>query len=223
MIPTPAPARPSRGAAATNEHADGRRLRAERNRDAVVHAVLSIIREQGGGPLPSAGDVAARAGVSERTVFRHFADLDSLFLAAAAHQRPVLVSHLSPVPDAPELDKRIAACVRLRSKLFEEIAPIRRVAVRLAVNHPVMSETLNEAYRGARAQAAAVFAPELKRAGRNRAAVLDELDLILSWPVWETLRSRQGCSVERSRRLVAEMLVAVLKPHEAPAPRKRRR
>ncbi|MGA8679825.1 MAG: TetR/AcrR family transcriptional regulator [Acidimicrobiales bacterium] len=223
MIPTPAPYRSHRGETAHDEHADGRRLRAERNRDAVVLAVLSIIKEQGGGPIPGAGEVAARAGVSERTVFRHFADLDSLFLAAAAHQRPILIKYLAPTPSDRELDTRIAAMVKLRSKLYEEIAPVRRVAVRFAATHPVMAESLKEAYRGARAQISSVFTPELARAGRSRSNLLDEVDLVLSWPTWETLRSQQGASVDRARKLVTELLTVMLTPYQAPPARSRRR
>ncbi|MHB8437105.1 MAG: TetR/AcrR family transcriptional regulator, partial [Acidimicrobiales bacterium] len=121
MIPTPATARN----AEEDNQSDGRRLRAARNRESVVIALLDIIREQGGGPIPGAAEVAQRAGVSERTVFRHFADLDSLFLAAANKQRPVLDTFLGPRPDMAEPDKRIAAIVRLRSKLYNEIGPVR--------------------------------------------------------------------------------------------------
>jgi AcrR family transcriptional regulator len=221
VIQTPAPRTKARGKAAADLHVDGRRLRAERNRDSVVEAVLSIIKEQGGGPFPGAGDVAIRAGVSERTVFRHFADLDSLFLAAASHQRPTLTTYLAPRPDAPELDKRIIAMVRLRSKLYEEIAPIRRMALRLVAGHPSLAEQMNEAYRAARLQIGAVFAPELSRAGRAKATVLDELDLLLGWAAWDTLRTNQGCSPDRARKLVTELVTAVLAPYEAPKGRRR--
>jgi len=68
-----------------------------------------------------------------------------------------------------------------------------------------------------------VFAAELNRAGRSKATVLDEIDLVLSWPAWDTLRSRQGCSVDRSRKLVTELVTAVLAPFEAPAPKRRKR
>jgi len=196
-------------------------LRAERNRAAVVQAVLGIIKQQGGGPIPSAGEVAVRAAVSERTVFRHFADLDSLFLAAASLQRPVLATYLLPRPDAPELDKRIAALVKLRSKLYEEIGPVRRVGVRLAAAHTTMAEQLAEANRAARAQAAAVFAPELARAGRAKATLIDQLDLVLSWAAWENLRKAQGCSVDRARKLVTELLAVTLAPYAAPKGRRR--
>jgi len=220
VIQTPAPANTSSNAA-IDQHVDGRRLRAERNRDAVVDAVLSIIKQQGGGPVPGAGDVAVRAGVSERTVFRHFADLDSLFLAAASHQRPVLTAYLAPRPDDLELDKRIAGMVKLRSKLYEEIAPVRRMAVRLAAAHPSLAEQLAEAHRAAKAQIAAVFAPELGRAGRAKASLLEELDLILGWGSWEALRTTQACSPDRARKLVTELLTAVLTPYDAPKGRRR--
>jgi AcrR family transcriptional regulator len=221
VIPLPAPDTKRRDASAADDQTDGRRLRAERNRAAVVQAVLGIIKQQGGGPIPSASEVAVRADVSERTVFRHFADLDSLFLAAAALQRPVLATYLAPKPDAPELDKRIAAIVKLRSKLYEEIAPVRRVGVRLAAGHKTMAEQIGEANRAARGQSAAVFAPELARAGRGKATLLDELDLVLSWAAWENLRTIQGCSVDRARKLVTELLTVALAPYAAPKGRRR--
>lgn len=233
VIPTPA-RKPTarrtnvRGSAKTRAEAaeavdneDGRRLRAERNRDAVVQAVLEIIRQQGGGPVPGAAEVAARAKVSERTVFRHFADLDSLFLAASARQRPTHVTYLAPRPDAKELDQRIAAVVKLRSRLWEEIAPVRRVGVRIAAAHKTLADQIGESNKAGRDQAAAVFAPELARAGRDKASVLDQVDLLLSWAVWDALRAGQGASAERARKLVAEMLAAILSPLVVPAGRRR--
>ena len=113
--------------------------------------------------LPSAAEVAARARVSERTVFRHFADLNALFVAAASRIRPVQQIYLGPRPDAPRVDDRIEALVGLRSKLYERIAPVRRVAIYLSQTHPLVVEQLAEAYATARAQVADVFAPELSR------------------------------------------------------------
>lgn len=196
-------------------------MRAERNRDSVVEAVLSIITEQGGEPFPGASDVAVRARVSERTVFRHFADLDSLFLAAASHQRPTLTTYLGPRPEDPEPGNRIATIVKLRSKLYEEIAPVRRVAVHLAARHATLADQMSEAYKSARAQVAATFAPELGRAGSAKGTLLDELDLILSWATWEQLRTIQRCSPERARKLVTGLLTAALTPYEAPKSRRR--
>ncbi len=195
------------------DQTDGRRLRAARNREAVVMAVLEIIRQQNGGPIPGAAEVAARAGVSERTVFRHFADLDTLFLAAAQHQRPIVTAYLTPRPDQKELDKRIAAMVRLRSRMYEDIGPVRRVALRLVAAHPSLAGVIQESTRFERQQVVDVFEREVAKSGKQRQNVTDQLDLITGWSSWEHLRNQQGYSVERSRRIVGELIGAVLSPY----------
>lgn len=212
----------SRNGSVSSDRADGRRLRAERNRESVVAAVLDIIREHGGGPLPGAAEVANRAKVSERTVFRHFADLDSLFVAAASQQRPILAAYLTARPSDPELLRRITAIVRLRAKMYEEIAPIRRVAVRLAQHHATLAASMEEAHQASRAQLSETFAEELARVtGARRSAVLDELDLLTSWSVWDTLRTSQGASVERTKKLLIELISGVLGPLETRGRRRR--
>jgi TetR/AcrR family transcriptional regulator of autoinduction and epiphytic fitness len=55
---------------------DGRVLRGERNREAIVEALLELYQE--GDPQPPARAIAERAGVSLRTVFQHFNDMDTL-------------------------------------------------------------------------------------------------------------------------------------------------
>ena len=205
-------AQSARGRAAAND-ADGRRLRAARNYESVVTAVLDIAREcpPGGIYLPSAAEVAARAGVSERTVFRHFADLNALFVAAASRMRPIQDAYMGPRPNAPRVTDRIAELVQLRSKLYEEVAPVRRVAIHLSHTHPLLVEQLAHAFTAARAQVADVFAPELSRLdAKSRSLMLDSLDLAASWASWDNLRTVQGCSVPRARQIVTELLTDLL-------------
>jgi AcrR family transcriptional regulator len=208
--------------AASKAEADGRRLRAARNYEAVVSAVLEIAREC---PpkviyLPSAAEVAARAGVSERTVFRHFADLNALFVAAASRIKPIQDAYIGPRPDDPRVADRIAELVRLRSKLYEEIAPVRRVAIHLSHTHPMLVEQLAQSFAAARAQVADVFAPELARVdARRRLVLLDALDLATSWASWDSLRVVQDCSVPRTRLIMTEVLTDLI----ATVPKTKRR
>src|SRR5262245_32726547 len=119
---------------------DGRRARAERNRDAVVEAILDLIRE--GDDNPSVNAVAERSGVSVRSVFRHFDDLETLHTAAIeVHVGQVWPLFELDVPDGP-VDGRIAVLVEQRAALFEEIAPIRRVGERLRRTSPAIDSTL---------------------------------------------------------------------------------
>ena len=64
---------------------DGRTARAERTREKVVDAVLELL--DGGDVRPTAERIAKRAGVSERTVFQHFADREALFGAVGDARR----------------------------------------------------------------------------------------------------------------------------------------
>ena len=72
---------------------------AERTREAVVEALLSLLDE--GELSPTAERVAERAAVSERSVFQHFSDREALFGAAATGQFERV---------APQLDRSTPPC-----------------------------------------------------------------------------------------------------------------
>ena len=56
---------------------DGRRLRSERSKQAIIDAMMDMISE--GNLMPTARQVSERAGVGIRSVFRHFEDMENLF------------------------------------------------------------------------------------------------------------------------------------------------
>ena len=56
---------------------DGRLLRSERSRQQIIDATQELVNE--GVLVPTAQNVADRAEVGIRTVFRHFADMEALF------------------------------------------------------------------------------------------------------------------------------------------------
>ena len=64
---------------AGEEVVDGRRMRSERSRKAIIDASLSLLED--GILVPTAQQVAERAGVGIRSFFRHFEDMESLFRA----------------------------------------------------------------------------------------------------------------------------------------------
>ncbi len=59
---------------------DGRRLRSERTRRLIVDAYMQLVREHR--QVPTAVQIAERAGYSVRSIFERFPDLDALRLAA---------------------------------------------------------------------------------------------------------------------------------------------
>ncbi|MDA0796568.1 MAG: TetR/AcrR family transcriptional regulator [Proteobacteria bacterium] len=56
---------------------DGRLLRSERSRQLIIAAMIELVGE--GNLIPTAQQVAERADVGIRSVFRHFDDMDSIF------------------------------------------------------------------------------------------------------------------------------------------------
>ena len=56
---------------------DGRLLRSERSRGLIIDAMIALVEE--GFLIPTAQQIAERADVGIRSVFRHFDDMDSIF------------------------------------------------------------------------------------------------------------------------------------------------
>ncbi len=188
---------------------DGRRARAERNRDSVVEAILGLLRE--GVDNPNVTQIAERSGVSVRSVFRHFDDLESLY-TAAIEVRLQQVGHLFAleVPEGPTVE-RIAALAAQRAKLFENIAPIRRAAERRRRSSPAIDQTLGNAHKFLRHQVKECFEPELSRADAlDRDDLVDALDFVTSWVAWEALRVEQGLSAARARGVLTLQLSRLL-------------
>ena len=181
---------------------DGRRARTTRTRDAIVGALLELIA--GGQAAPTAAEVAARAGVSVRSIATHFPSRAELFAAAARryHDRP-----LPPEPPAgAPVGRRVTALLATRAVELEASRPIRAAAARLAGELAVAAEALAISARRRRDVVARVFAPEIARGGGD---LLEILDLLLGGGVWDALRER-GLAVVDVRRLVGDQVARAL-------------
>ncbi len=174
--------------------ADGRRLRREQNRAAVIEALLALFRD--GVYQPSMDEIAAKAGLSARSLFRYFDDVNDLHRAAAdrAVQLALPLIGLGTGPAEPTADK-IRAVVGSRARLFEETGPAAR-ALRAASTRREMLRGILERNRGYLGrQISEVFAPELAEVGP---AVQPALHVLCSFESYELLRYVQGLSREEA-------------------------
>src|SRR5687768_10961548 len=122
---------------------DGRKLRREQNREAVVDALVGLF--EAGDYTPSSGTIAARAGISPRSLFRYFDDVDDLNRAAI--ERHIAINrHLFE----PQVDHtlptaaKVEAFVAARAELHEAVAPGARAARLCAHRHSVVAAQLHE-------------------------------------------------------------------------------
>ncbi len=202
-------AAPSAETTPTPEPTDGRRARGERSRDAVVEAILGLIRE--GNESPGAAEIAERAGVSMRSVFRHFDDLETLRRAAIErHSEMMLPLYELADPGGPVAD-RVAALVDQRAALYEEITPVRLVGERIRRQSESISAGLDLGRRSLRHQLGELFAAELDQYDpTTRRDVLDALEAATSWAAWRVLRYDQDLPLRRARAAMARMATAIL-------------
>jgi TetR/AcrR family transcriptional regulator, regulator of autoinduction and epiphytic fitness len=187
---------------------DGRILRAERTRRLVVEALLDLV--QAGELHPTAQQVSDRSGVSMRSIFRLFQDVDALHSAAIAAQLE-RVAHLFEAPDATgPVESRMAALIARRTRLYETIAPVRRMAIRLAPRSLPIAAELARANTILRDHLMVLFAPELALRSGQQAGSIEALDALTSWETWERLRSAQRLDVDGAARVVTTLALGVL-------------
>jgi len=192
-----------------NVATDGRRARGERSKDAVVDAILDLIRE--GEDHPGAAEIAERAGVSMRSVFRHFDDLESLRAAAVERHTEQTMPLFELENPGGDVDDRIRALVDQRARLYDEVTPVRLVGERLKGRSPNIAARLDLGRRALRRQLADLFAPELgdltPAARRDR---LDALEAATSFATWHLLRTDQQLSSRRARAVLQLTTEALL-------------
>lgn len=191
---------------AVAQTADGRRMRREQNREAVIDALVDLFHQ--GVYQPSSAQIAERAGLSPRSLFRYFDDVDDLNHAAIDRQladaRPLLEVDARP---ADPLAHRVARLVAARLRLFDAIAPGARAARICAHRHPVVAEQVHDSRAYLRAQIQRLFAPELAGA---RAALLPAVDALCSFETYELLRVDQRLSRAKTAAALETALTSLL-------------
>lgn len=119
---------------------DGRTARREQNVDAVVDAMLDLIAE--GNLRPGAAEIADRSGVSPRSVFRYFDDLDALAQTAVERQAARKDHLFVPLDGGGTLAERADRFVEHRLALWREVGPVVRAARLRAPFQPAIAAGL---------------------------------------------------------------------------------
>lgn len=185
---------------------DGRSARAQRTRDSVVNAVLELANN--GDARPTAREIADRAGISVRSVYVHFDDLDDLFRAAAARHFEQMDSLLQPVDATLPIAARIVAAADQRVAIHENFGAVRRAAEQWAPLSPALAEVLRAGRDVGRQDIERLFGPVLS--GRaDHEIVLGAITLLLGANAWDSLRD-QGLSVDAASEIIVHTLTRLL-------------
>jgi AcrR family transcriptional regulator len=188
---------------------DGRHARSERSRHAMVEALLAILRE--GNHRPSSAQIADRAGVTQRTLFNQFGDMDTLVMAAAARQ---VQRFLELQPEAGEgpLEARVERYAEGVARLLEDTMHVRWAVLTNADPEWEGARMVRGAIFLTRARLAEAFAPELDGLDHlARDEVLDALELESDPVVWRMRRMQQELSTEEAGAVLRRTMLALLR------------
>jgi TetR/AcrR family transcriptional regulator, regulator of autoinduction and epiphytic fitness len=189
---------------------DGRTVRAERTRRALVDALLALLDE--GRLRPTAAEIAERAGVSERSVFQHFRDREALLEAVAREQYERVVPTIRPVDASLPLTERIDEFVAQRCGVFERVAGVRRAALLMEPESDVVAGWLSSVRSAGAAEAERVFRRELEALPPDeREPLRAALIAACGWGAFEALRFHQGLSVTRTRGALRTLVARLLR------------
>jgi len=189
---------------------DGRAARAAKTRNAIADALLDLLA--GGQMRPTAKEIADRAGVSVRSVYVHFDDLEALYCVAATRYLTRMAPMLAPVAAVGSVEERAYALVRQRVRLYIESGAIGRATRIHAESSPTLERILRDGRNHSRAELERVFARELEPlSDTERHRVVALLDVLCSAETWETLHVHHGLEVDPSTRCVADAIVLHLR------------
>ncbi len=185
---------------------DGRVLRRTRNREHVLDAVIEIFEE--GNIDPSMDSIAARAGVSNRSIYRYFDDRDHLIRASVHH----VMLRVAPELTFDEIgsgsfEERVETFVDHRLRLYHRLAPITRAAQVAAVSEPIVKEEFEASRLMLRAAFMEHFNDELHpmNAGQRAQAVI-ATEVVFHFDAFEFLAASTGGRIDEMRRILVDHL-----------------
>ena len=183
---------------------DGRRLRSERTRLAIIDAAVALQEE--GVLIPTAQQISDRAGVLIRSFFRHFEDMESLFKVADDHIRESYESLFRGGDRTGTLAQRIDSAVAHRAHAFERVTNMMLGTKAQLWRYETLRTNYARSQRGLRKDLEA-WLPEL----RDLTEVdCESIHASASFEMWHRLRSEQGLSFEASRTVVTSLLMVLL-------------
>jgi len=176
---------------------DGRRLRSERTRLAIILAYLELLRRNP--VMPTAAQIAEQAGFSTRSIFERFADLDALSLATADYaiaqgQAEAVARHVDG--DRPT---RIWSHVETRAFACEKWLPLWRIIT--SQDQLAELKTRVVLVRLANIERVKLmYAPELSSLPEPpRAQLVIALAALTSFESWDQMRYCHGLSIDAAQ------------------------
>jgi len=188
---------------------DGRHARSERSRQAMVDAVLDLLKE--GVLRPSSAQIAERAGVTQRTLFNQFGDMDSL-IGAVASRQVQRVFKLLPKAGEGSFEERVARYCDGLERMLEDTMHVRWAVITNPNPAWAGARIVQTAREFMRTQLRDAFQPEIAHVSEQAAAeLIDALELETDPAVWRLRRVQQELRATEARAIVERSILALVR------------
>ena len=183
---------------------DGRRLRSERSRQAIIDAMMALVEE--GVLVPTAQQVSERAGVGIRSVFRHFSDMESLYASADKIAREQYQGLFAGGDREGTLAQRVQHAVEQHATAYEAVGKLFLSTKAQLWRYDILREQYARSQRQLRRDLDD-WLPELDKLSPEQREMVDA---IASFETWNRLREHQGLGRQTSIDLVASLLKRII-------------
>ena len=185
---------------------DGRIARRLGNRARIMDALFALI--QSGTYHPTLKQIAAKAGVTPRTLLNHFPDAASLLLAAAEHGRRLAEASLPALPTTADPEQRVRDYFRSAAAFYDGFAATRWS---VATNPASLSVFEASGYKGV---ALGILSRRIQELVGSFDAQLDPvlrraLAMMTDPLAWRLLRVQQGLSRSDAAQAMAASVIAL--------------
>lgn len=194
---------------------DGRRLRSERTKQLIIEAYLALAHEISP-RVPTAAEIAERAGYSVRSVFERFPDIRALQIAAVDYAVAQLAALGPPRGADGDRHTRLQSQVATRAQTCERWLPLWRSLIVNQGNSSELKERIKLSRERAMARLELMYAPELARLPDNeRRWMVIALEALTDVESWARMREFFGLSFDEAC-LVWMQTIDRLLPLETP-------
>lgn len=184
--------------------ADGRVQRSQRSRQDIIDAMLSLMK--GGNYIPTAQQVADAAGISIRTVFRHFSEMELLYQEIDVACRPAYEASFENLDYSGSLEERVVRSINARIDCYVETLYLEKATHALIWRSEFLQKCYGDNQRRLRKNLEAML-PELKKLNtQSREAA----DAVTSFEFFDRLRDHQGLTTRACSQLMSELLLNII-------------
>lgn len=183
--------------AAEDRAVDGRRLRSLRTKQIIIEAYLALLRDDP--HIPTAVQIADRAGYSVRSIFERFPDLHALRVAATDHAMACAQAWVAARPVVGDRRTRLRLHVETRGQVCEEWLPLWRALNANQGDSPELQARIHLMRQLIARRVEAAYDPELATlSALARRQTILAIEALIDFESWARMRQLFELSFEEA-------------------------